>query len=1225
MIPVHSSTAKKGLWYFPLLLFLGVSLSFAAERALGQALAATTTASLQGDDWFRGIGTKSRNIRNFWKKYRRETSLRQKTDSTNVEVSASASKKLVASATPRIGNRPGKKPSPASGTVPLKHASLKVVKNRTPRVGECTRKAGMAQLPREPSRISSNPGGSIVPASPAPLKPCIASSGRPVQLVRPVQVSAALVSKPASLPPVPFPSATLSSPTGTLSMVPVLAGNASATFRAVPPASETLDPEPKTRWEKYRESAGRMYQGIGSSLKKVGKYFRFKRSAKPAATRTPALTTLTAGATDSRSVGTEKVWDRVKVAFRRFKSFWKRPQPNPPKSFPASGTPNVCPDLSSNEHLPHEPGSPAHGKGGGLPSGKPRPPLSAAPPAPIVRPPEPEETREERKLEISGTKTFEVKKAEVKGDIGHFSTEHYDSIPGFHMDQSLHLEIQGEISRNAAVNAVLDDKEDEERRFTVNIDGPKWDFVMGDFPIFLQNSEFALNRKEVRGILAKGEINPHFNTIFLFSQSKGLARREQFRGAGDQQEFRLLGSPVVMNSERVTIDGGLLARGTDYIIDYEDGILRFQARVLPIEPTSWIVVEYEVTDKKLAFKRNTLGCSVEYIRDPERRLSVSYLDEYDASVPKSENSASGTVRPVDHRILDLEGKWPVTPSISLAGETSISLYDPNKNSEETEQDKSRTGNASRLSLLAHGRRLSGEVGFRRIDKEFRLIGRESGVTQLGERGLVSDILKGNGRLNFALRKNLQLFMGLEKSKTNLSADPTLSKVDFTDVNGGATWKYGPKNQLEGRVGKQMDREASGTPLLDRDKNVGTLVWDHDFGKVFSQVKVENTAYVDSLIPASDTKVLNMGFNVGCDKNKKFLWTVAASRLTFDDESERDQIRNETRNCSLDVNYEPNRIVNARGILQWRTEDDLLLETHRTDQVADSRIRLQPNRDCITQLKYKVENTSKIVRDSSLDAAKFILPSSLLNSSTAEEIVSRFENPVRKTSANVSTNYRLSEKVETNIDWKRRDVKDRATQLELSNNDRRTFEVRYTPFKQLRLSTEYESGKTRTLSPIYEMKDTVKRIELRDEFWEGYILDSRLEDRDENDIFANENDKRTRSGAVDFQRVFSKFATLEMGVQRNIIDFRQPSREWEKRAAFVLTPSSRNQRYKLFFSHKEIDSAQPGNVMEGGLNFSQYIGTDSMIDGEVKRVKSSATLNGNGYEATVANGKMVITF
>ncbi|RCK78697.1 MAG: hypothetical protein OZSIB_1224 [Candidatus Ozemobacter sibiricus] len=837
------------------------------------------------------------------------------------------------------------------------------------------------------------------------------------------------------------------------------------------------------------------------------------------------------------------------------------------------------------------------------------------------------EAEDERKLDISGTKTFEMKKAEVKGDIGHFSTENYDSIPGFRLDQSLHLEIDGNITRRSRVHAVLDDKDDEDRRFTINIDGANWDLVMGDFPLEVPDTEFVLYKKEVRGIMAVGGFHPDWQTTFLFSQSKGRARREEFRGAGQQQEFRLLARPLVQNSERVTIDDRLLVRGTDYLIDYEDGILKLLPPVLPVEVTSWVVVEYEVTDRDQAFKRNLGGFRVvhRHGRD-DRRLGFSWIREMDATTPRSDVTSSGTVRPMDHQIIGFDADWKLTPSLSLAGETAVSSFDPNRNGNETAGDQAQTDMASRLTVRVDGERMDGEVAVRRIGKEFRLPGREAGVTELGERGLVSDLLKETGRVTYEWRPGLQLFGTLERSRTNLGRDPTVPSVKFSESQGGVAWKYGPKARLETRVGLQSDREDGPTVRSDRGRQVGAVVWDHDFGRFYTQSKVEHTRYSDDLHAASGSRVLQLATSIGSDRDKAFTWSVGATRLTLDDDLDPDKLRSETDNWSLDLNYEPNRVLTARGIFQWRTEDDFLVNSRQKDQIADSRFQYQPNRDLRLQLKYKVENTSKVVRDPSLDPTRYLRPPSLpLDSKNKEEVVNRFENPVRKTTANLSLNYQPRPTIETFFDWKRRDLQDRATDAEVSFNDRQTVELRYTPLRQLKLSTEYENGVMRTRAPATEIRDALKKVGARYEFWEGYAIDTRLEEHDENDVLLDENDKLTRSRILEFQRIFSPQATWEAGIQRNLIDYKQPSREWEMRTAFVLTPAARSQRYRFFLAHKQIEAATSGSKLEGGLDFSQVIGVDTMIDGQIKKVKATQNLIGNGYEALVANAKMVITF
>ncbi len=829
-------------------------------------------------------------------------------------------------------------------------------------------------------------------------------------------------------------------------------------------------------------------------------------------------------------------------------------------------------------------------------------------------------------ISISGTKTFEMKKADVSGDVGHFSTENYDSMPGFHLDQSLHLEIDGNITENSTVHAVLDDKDDEDRRFTINIDGPVWKFVMGDFPLALEGTEFTLFRKEVRGIMAQGSFHEKFKSIFLFSQSKGQARREQFRGAGQQQEFRMQGSPVVQNSEQVSVDGRILTRGTDYLVDYEDGLIKFQPHILPIEITSWIVVEYEVSDENLAFSRNLFGTRHVYTHSLGREIGLSWLREVDNSTPKAGDNASSTATPMQHDIVGADINWKISPNYSVTGETAVSFLDPNKNSELAPADKCLTGHASKLALKAAGESYTGDLTFKRIDKDFKVVGREGGVTELGERGLVNDILSGKARLEYRISKNFQAFADSEKSQTNLSDDPTLQSIDFNNNNAGFVYNGNNDMRIEVRGGRQSDRETGPNLNSDIVRDSATAVWDKKFGKLNTQAKVQNTFYDDSINLASDSSVLEMGFTMGAEADRTFSWNIGASRIALDDELSKDELRSETRNYSLDLNYEPNRVFNARGLFQWRREDDFYANSRMDTEIADSQFRYEPTRDLRTQLKYKVENTSKILRDPSLDPEKYIIPDSLPNSEKdKQEIVNTFENPVQKTTANFLTDYRINRYLQAYFDWRRRELIDQATDTTVSTNDRRTYELRYTPLEKMLITTELEEGVNKILNPQSELRDYIRSIQVRHEFYEGCFLDATYEETDEDEKYTDENDRHVRSKILGFQRNFNRWASMELGLQHNIIDAKDPSTEWEKRLAVILTPFSKSQRYKFFLNHKDITSAQSGTHYEGGLNFSQFIGTDTIIDGEFKKVHSSPGLTGNGYDAVVLNAKVVVTF
>ncbi|MBQ2592588.1 MAG: hypothetical protein II567_04810, partial [Candidatus Riflebacteria bacterium] len=352
---------------------------------------------------------------------------------------------------------------------------------------------------------------------------------------------------------------------------------------------------------------------------------------------------------------------------------------------------------------------------------------------------EAEEEYDKHNIEISGTKTFDMKKSKVSGDISHFSTEHYDCYPGFKMNQSLHLEIDGNIDEKSTVHAVLDDTEDEDRKFTVTIDSNKWKFVLGDFPIALKGSKFALYGKEVRGVMAQGYFHNKVRSTFLYTQSKGLSRREQFRGAGQQQEYRMQVSPIVQESEKVYIDGIQLVRGTDYQIDYEEGIVKFSQSVLPIEMTRWIVVEYESNDEDMAFTRNLFGTRHEYIRSEGRSIGVTWLREFDHSSPKAGaevDNASGTITPMRHDVYEADIDWKLGKGFSVTGEYAVSKYDPNTKSGNTDEDKEITGHAASFGLNGKTNKIEASASYDKVDSKFKTIGREDGVVELGERGLV---------------------------------------------------------------------------------------------------------------------------------------------------------------------------------------------------------------------------------------------------------------------------------------------------------------------------------------------------------------------------------------------------------------------------------------------------------------------------------------------------------
>ena len=846
---------------------------------------------------------------------------------------------------------------------------------------------------------------------------------------------------------------------------------------------------------------------------------------------------------------------------------------------------------------------------------------------------EAEDAYDKHNIDISGTKTFEMKKSRVSGDVSHFSTEHNDCYPGFKMNQSLHLEIDGNIDEKSTVHAVLDDTEDEDRKFTVTIESNRWKYVLGDFPVSMKGSKFALYSKEVRGVMAQGYFNNKLKSTFLYTQSKGLSRREQFRGAGQQQEYRMQVSPIVQESEKVYIDGVQLIRGTDYQIDYEEGIVKFSQSVLPIEMTRWIVVEYESNDEDMAFTRNLFGTRHEYTRSEGRTIGITWLREFDHSSPKAGvdvDNASGTITPMRHDIYEADIDWMLGKGFSVNGEYAVSKYDPNtKKGSNGEEDKEITGHAASFGLSGKTNKIEASASYDRVDGKFKTIGREDGVVELGERGLVDDIISSKADFTYKFDSYWRVFADGEKSKTNIDNDPAKSKIDFKEFNSGFIWERNNENRFEVRGGRQSDKEFldfGNNINSDMTKDSSSVVYDRKVGKVKTQSKAERISYKDDINVASDSEVIELDFNMSSEIDENISWTAGVSRITVDDEIVLNGLRSETTNYELTLNYEPSSKFTVKGEFQFRRADDFYDNSREDSKLADSQIVYEPNDDLKSTFKYKVENTSKITRDPTLDPTQYILPSSLPSYVLEEDqVLNRFENPVEKTTINSTTDYRLSKNLAAYIDWRRRDIDDKKTSLNISKTDRKTYELRYTPLEKLSFTTEYETGFNINRDTVAETRDWLKSFQLRHEFTKGYILEATYEETDEDDIYDDNNDEYKKSKILELQRPVNNRVTLEFGLQHNDIFSKNPSEEFEKRFAVTLTPSSKNQRYKFFANHKNIDADIKGEYYEGGVNFSQFIGTDTMIDGEVKKVHSTKTNAGEGYDSVVANAKVVITF
>jgi hypothetical protein len=243
---------------------------------------------------------------------------------------------------------------------------------------------------------------------------------------------------------------------------------------------------------------------------------------------------------------------------------------------------------------------------------------------------------------------------------------------GTSLDQSLQASIEGQLTPTIKVKALLSDDNlpvqaegnTEELEYLdkvyVEIEGSHAKTALGDFGFQNTISTFSPFTRQLKGISAEAWVD-RGRVMFAGAQSKGEFRTIQFRGTtGLQGPYQLLsatrntGEVVIAGTERVYVDGRLLARGQnrDYTIDYDGATVTFTPRVLITRDTE-IAVDYEVTQQR--YDRSTLFTAAESRTLPwGADLHVLFARERDdKDSPKNQ-----TFTPEDIAILSAAGDDP---------------------------------------------------------------------------------------------------------------------------------------------------------------------------------------------------------------------------------------------------------------------------------------------------------------------------------------------------------------------------------------------------------------------------------------------------------------------------------------------------------------------------------------------------------------------------------------
>jgi uncharacterized repeat protein (TIGR01451 family) len=146
------------------------------------------------------------------------------------------------------------------------------------------------------------------------------------------------------------------------------------------------------------------------------------------------------------------------------------------------------------------------------------------------------------------------------------------------------------------------------RRLYLKLERPQFYALFGDYETGIDEPELARYVRAMNGVKAEYR-SPRVAATAFAADTPNRFRRDEIQGNGLSGPYALGARDILVNSERITIEvrdrlrsdriveRRLLARYTDYDIDYAAGTLRFRAPVLSrsdgLDP-QFIIAEYEV-------------------------------------------------------------------------------------------------------------------------------------------------------------------------------------------------------------------------------------------------------------------------------------------------------------------------------------------------------------------------------------------------------------------------------------------------------------------------------------------------------------------------------------------------------------------------------------------------------------------------------------------------------
>ena len=351
--------------------------------------------------------------------------------------------------------------------------------------------------------------------------------------------------------------------------------------------------------------------------------------------------------------------------------------------------------------------------------------IQPSPPAPLPQGeggPSPEamvgEGNDSDELKLKGSQSISFRSRTLEGSLEGYS-------PGTMQtrEETLRLnisgttadtEIEASLFRTSAIG--LTELGEKDEKISILLRRASTEAYLGDFTADFGEGEFTRLTRTLSGGRVKGDYGK-WGFQALYSAPKGEQKYIRRYGDGTQGPYTLGSAPVVIDSERVSLDGQTLSRGNDYTIDYQAGTITFLNKI--IDPKSVVQVYYD--HRETAYSHSTYGLRGYFKPLETVKLGATYLNDSDQLAGAEEirsSMSSEAFDPIGHHVIGADASV-FSQNFSANAEGAYSYRDLNLLASGSSVED---GKAARLEFETNLGQLGLKGNLKRVSSTFTPVG-----------------------------------------------------------------------------------------------------------------------------------------------------------------------------------------------------------------------------------------------------------------------------------------------------------------------------------------------------------------------------------------------------------------------------------------------------------------------------------------------------------------------